>query len=71
MSADTVKLSGRDLLWHEAKPAVETARFGAWRRHLLVILALVAVKLMTIASSDGVELVTTWLNDSRSLLGWP
>ncbi|MBN9419784.1 hypothetical protein ABS71_02645 [bacterium SCN 62-11] len=71
MNSETVKLSGRDLLWYEAEAPVAAAKSGSWKRHLLVVLALVALKLVALASSDGVELVTTWINDTRPLLGWP
>ena len=76
MNSETVKLTGRDLLWYAASPSAtvpanSSKKSVAWRRHLLVVLALVSLKLVAIASSDGVEVVTYWLNDSRSLLGWP
>ena len=71
MNAETVKLSGHDLLWYDAKPGTASSKPRAWKRHLLVVLALIALKLVAIASSDGVEMVTTWINDTRPLLGWP
>ena len=82
MSTETVKLTGPDLLWYAA--AAKAAQTGApataapaptkkraWKRHLMVMLALVSLKLMVIAGSDGIEVLTFWLNDTRGLLGWP
>ncbi len=73
MNSETVKLHGRDLLWYEhSQPAAVPAKGrGAWKRHLMVVFALITFKLVALASSDGVEVLTTWLNDSRGLLGWP
>lgn len=73
MNAETVKLDGRDLLWYDNREqaAIPAKARRAWKRHLMVIFALITFKLVAIASSDGVELVTTWINDTRGLLGWP
>ncbi len=80
MNTETVKLTGSDLLWYAAAaraaqtqtPApLPTKKPRAWKRHLMVVLALISVKLMVIAGSDGIEVLTFWLNDTRGLLGWP
>lgn len=73
MNAETVKLTGRDLLWydHSAPAPLPVKARSAWKRHALVVLALIALKLAVLASGDGVEMLTTWANDSRGLLGWP
>lgn len=73
MNSETVKLTGRDLLWYEdgGRTSVAATAPGAWKRHLMVVFALIILKLVAFASSDGVEIVTTWLNDTRGLLGWP
>ncbi|MBX3171819.1 MAG: hypothetical protein KF760_30690 [Candidatus Eremiobacteraeota bacterium] len=72
MNTGTVKLTGRDLLWYENRNTDAPAKpRGAWKRHLMVVFALITLKLVAIASSDGVEMLTSWLNDSRGLLGWP
>jgi uncharacterized iron-regulated membrane protein len=75
MNTETVKLTGRDLHWYATRPAesapAPSSKPRAWKRHLMIVLALVALQLVAIGASDGVELVTCWLNDSRGLLGWP
>lgn len=75
MNSETVKLTGHDLLWYASSRAeyapASSKKPRAWKRHLLVVFALIALQLVAIGASDGVELVTCWLNDSRGLLGWP
>jgi hypothetical protein len=69
MNAKTVKLSGRDLLWYEHREKHEPKR-SFWRIPL-TMLGLTAVKLAMLLGGQTIELVTTWLNDSRALLGYP
>ena len=79
MSSGTVKLTGQDRLWYAAAQALTqsagkpgpTHKKRPWKRQLAVLLGLVTLKLLLIASSDGIETLTFWLNDTRGLLGWP
>lgn len=76
MKSETIKLSGRDLHWYaannQASASKPTGKKGRpWKRHLAVVVALISLKLMVIAGSDGIEMLTFWLNDTRGLLGWP
>ncbi len=72
MNAKTVKLHGRDLLWYELREnPVAAKKTAAWRRHLMVVISLLLLKLVAIASSDGVELLIPWIADSQGLLGCP
>ena len=71
MNAKTVKLRGRDRLWYELREEPVVARPKAWKRHLMVVVALISLKLVALASTDGVEMLTTWMADSRGLLGCP
>jgi hypothetical protein len=47
------------------------AKPSAWKRHLMVVISLLLLKLVAIASSDGVELLIPWIADSQGLLGCP
>ena len=71
MNAETVKLTGQDLLWYEVRQTSTPTSRRSWKGHLLVVLGLITVKLVALLGSQGIVLVTCWLNDTRNLVGCP
>ncbi|MBS2033406.1 hypothetical protein JST97_00345 [bacterium] len=71
MGSKTVELTGRDRLWYQHREGKTQPARSGWKRHLLVVVALIGFKLAAITGSSGVEMLTSWLNDTRGLVGWP